>query len=96
MKAALTVGLMTRCFRLLGAGADLSAGGRLDELLIDALGAAAQVGVCLAARPEVFARQPELHVFIAELRSQEVLKGFQHPCEGERRRVSEWELLPRR
>lgn len=79
-----------------GAGADLSAGGWLDELLINALGVAAQVGVCRAARPEVFTRQPELHVFIAELRSQEVLKGFQHSCKSERRSVSEWELLRRR
>lgn len=54
---------------------DLSAGRWLEELLINAPGFELQL-VCGATRPVVLARQPELHVFIAELRSQEVLEGF--------------------
>lgn len=45
---------------------DLSAGRRLEERLINAPGFAPQL-VCRAARPVVLTRQPELHVFIAEL-----------------------------
>lgn len=53
---------------------DLSAGRRLDELLINAPGFVLQL-VC-GAGPVGLTRQPELYVFIAELRSQEVLEGF--------------------
>lgn len=48
---------------------DLSAGCRLDELLIDFLGFPAKV--IRWGRLKVFTFEPELNVFIAELRSQE-------------------------
>lgn len=49
---------------------DLSAGCRLDELLIDVLGFPVKVIQC-GRRLKVFTCEPELNIFVAELRSQE-------------------------
>lgn len=55
---------------------DLSAGRGPDELLVDLLSFPVQV-VRRGGRPEVFTRQPELEVFIAELRLQVSLERRQ-------------------